>query len=184
MPERRRRRSTPTAGRTDTPGSDPHGTSQDERDRLPDPQVHAGPDRVDDARALVAHHHRGRPFPLAVADVEVRVADARRAAPARGPRPSRGSMSSSVSMRAGAARLASRTAAADRSCSRLARPPALTVRRGRYGTYAGHHIAASTAASAASPRRSRATATAIRPRHGAQRRDRRVEGAASRAARR
>ena len=36
-------------------------------------------DRLDDARALVAHHHRRGPRPVAVHDVQVGMADAARA---------------------------------------------------------------------------------------------------------
>ena len=49
-----------------------------QRDRLADAQArHARPDRLDDAGALVAHDDRRRARPLAVAHVQVRVADAR-----------------------------------------------------------------------------------------------------------
>ena len=59
----------------------PAGAARDEprqRDRLADAQrPHARPDRLHHAGALVAHHHRRRSRPLAVADVQVGVADAR-----------------------------------------------------------------------------------------------------------
>ena len=50
-----------------------------QRDRLPDGQrADAGPECLDDAGALVAHRDRGRTRPVAIPDVEVGVADARR----------------------------------------------------------------------------------------------------------
>ena len=64
----------------------PHGVVHDERDEPPDLEVagrslDARPQRLDDAGALVAHHDRARPVPVAVPDVQVRVADARRQHP-------------------------------------------------------------------------------------------------------
>ena len=49
-----------------------------QRDRLADGQrADARPERLDDAGALVAHRDRGRTRPVAIADMEVGVADAR-----------------------------------------------------------------------------------------------------------
>ena len=129
-----------------------------------------------------------RSRPLAVADVEVGVADAGRQHPdpdLAGTRlgQRRASRSPSASPVASAAR------PPGRACSRLARPPPLVrAGAGSYGTYAGHHIAASTVASRsrvgrrcpASPAdsiASRATAIAIGARHRPQVDDRRVERA-------
>ena len=55
----------------------PQAVTHDERDRIADARrEHAGADGVDDARALVAEHHRQVVRPDAVHDVEIRAADA------------------------------------------------------------------------------------------------------------
>ena len=73
-------------GRPGTPGSDRTGSSQASATRTPgrspgDPAATPGAERLDDRRALVAEHDRALPLPLAVADVEIRVADAGRRHP-------------------------------------------------------------------------------------------------------
>ena len=76
---------TPRPGRRRHDRQRPHGTSHDSATSRPSPAPRAAvdpwPERLDDSRPLVAHHDRSRPLPLAVADVEVRVADARRGHP-------------------------------------------------------------------------------------------------------
>ena len=60
----------------------PHGTSHDSATGWPDAdRADAVADRLHDARAFVAHDHRRGPRPLAVADVQVGMTDARREQP-------------------------------------------------------------------------------------------------------
>ena len=75
-------RSTATGGRAGTRGSAGTGAYQDSATGRPDDgRVEPGADGLDDARALVAQHDRPRALPVAVADVQVGVADARRGHP-------------------------------------------------------------------------------------------------------
>ena len=148
--------------------ADPARNQPGQRDGLSHPQVsHAGPDRLDHAGALVTHGDRRGARPLPVADVEVRVADARRLDPD----------TDLASPWLGDGQGLDRDGLAERPqddgpyeghCSPARRRSAW--RTGTYGTYAGHHIASSMSASTSvlgsTPARpasmaSRATAVAI-----------------------
>ena len=81
VPERRRGRARPRHPGAARPAR-PARHEPRQRDGLADTQRrHARTDRLDDAGALVAHRHRTRSRPVAVAHVQVRVADARRGHP-------------------------------------------------------------------------------------------------------